>query len=44
MRFRKKPMEIEAFQWDGTFEALETMLHWLEIDIRLCYPPSRGTG
>ena len=31
-RFRKKPVEIEAIQWDGTEVCLETILPWIDFD------------
>lgn len=31
MRFRKKPIEIEAFQWTG--ENTTELLHWIDPDL-----------
>lgn len=28
MRFRKKPVEIEAHQWDGTISQGQEIMHW----------------
>lgn len=29
MRFRKKPVEIEAMQWDGTAEGATPVIDWI---------------
>ena len=29
MKFRKKPVVIEAFQWDGTGEAATPIINWI---------------
>ena len=28
-KFRKKPVEIEAFQWDGTGEGATPLINWM---------------
>jgi hypothetical protein len=29
MKFRKKPVVIDAFQWQGNFDALDEWLNWM---------------
>lgn len=37
-RYRKKPVEIEAIQWDGTAEAATPIIQWmLENDASVSY-------
>lgn len=32
MRFRKKPVEVEAMQWDGTLESIRVICDWTNRD------------
>ncbi len=33
MRYRKKPVVIDAIQWDGSVESATKILHWMFPDI-----------
>lgn len=34
--FRKKPVEIEAFQWDGSDEQAQSLLEWMRRYAQEC--------
>lgn len=33
-KYRKKPVVIEAVQWDGTNECLSEIVHWMNHEIQ----------
>ena len=33
-KYRKKPVVIEAIQWDGTSEALGEIVHWMNREVK----------
>lgn len=49
MKFRKKPVVIEAVQWDGTPEVASRIVEWSQGDAVVAYPahyadPQLGPG